>query len=383
MDGFVKYKIPFISPSFPSTQQITEDYERIINLNWYTNFGPYEQQLSDKAGDYISPQIHATTVANATLGIQAAVKALFDVPQSKREVIVASFTFAAGPEVLIAEGYTPVLIDVDHGSWQPSLQAALNYLKHNKQKVAGVLLTNTFGVGNKEIGLWEDLAAEYQLPIIVDSAAGFGSYYSNNEKVGTRGDCEIFSFHATKPFAVGEGGLISSKDPKLITKLRQIQNFGFDETKNIKFIGMNAKLSEFSCAIGLRQLEEFDIRLEARRRTLKTYKELLEPLGFEFQNNDSFSTVPFASVLVPRGINTDAVIHLLGESGIECRRYYAPLHAQSLIKKHSIVVGELDITNDIYSRIIAIPVHDSMKRADIDYVYTHIKKAFHEQKASR
>ena len=175
-----------------------------------------------------------------------------------------SFTFIAVAQAALWTGYRPWFIDIDPDTWQPSAPSARAVLERSRDRVAGILLTNTFGVGNPQIGTWEDLAAELELPIVLDSAAGFGSMYADGERVGGRGACEIFSFHATKPFAVGEGGALVSRDPRLVEQANHFQNFGFAASRASREstqLGMNGKLQEINAAIGLRQLVGLDRRL--------------------------------------------------------------------------------------------------------------------------
>jgi len=133
----------------------------------------------------------------------------------RKKVLLPSFTFAAGAEAILRSGFEPLFIDVDRKSWQPNIEQAEQILTESDD-IAGILLCNVFGVGNTNITEWEKLASKFAKPLIIDSAAGFGSKYFDEEKVGTRGDCEIFSMHATKPFAIGEGGLVVSKNEKLL-----------------------------------------------------------------------------------------------------------------------------------------------------------------------
>lgn len=369
----MKYNIPFIKPTFPSASEVAEDYEKIVESNWFTNFGLYERDFSKKAAGFIAQDIHISTVSNATLGLLIAIRLLFD-RGDKRKVLVPSFTFAAGPEMLIASNLTPVFIDIQRDNWQPNLTQARKYIESNRGDMAGILLCNIFGVGGREVSKWEDLAEEFNLPLIIDSAAGFGSEYEAGERIGARGDCEIFSLHATKPFAVGEGGLISSKDESFIRDVDSFQNFGFNQEKRIGFIGINAKLQELNAAIGMRQLSGLSKRLERRRESLDIYKEVLVGRGYVFQENDDLSTVPFVSVLAKTSLAADKALQALRESGVEARKYYEPLHTQRLLDKYSERAGDLSVTEDVYSRILSLPLHDSMTAEDIRFITNVITK---------
>lgn len=364
----MKYKIPFIKPMFPSASEISEDFSKIVEANWYTNFGPYERNFRNEISDYVGKGVHVVTVANATLGIELAVSALLSKKGAEgKEVLIQSFTFAAGPEVLVRCGFTPVFIDVKKDTWQPDIDQARSYIKNNTGKIAGILLCNTFGVGNPDIARWEALALEHKFPLIIDTAAGFGSRYSSRENVGRRGDCEIFSLHATKPFCVGEGGLVVTRNAELAKTLRNYENFGFDENHEISVIGTNAKLQELNCAIGLRQLKLLDHRLLSRQENLARLKKSLGE-DFSFQANDDMSSIPFASVLINDAKLRDASINNLNEKGVEVKTYYAPLHKQAVLMAYCKLAGELTVTEDIASRIISLPLYETMTHGELKLI---------------
>lgn len=362
----MKYKTPFIKPHFPAPELVAEDYKNIVDSNWFTNFGPFETRFREQAAGYISSESFGVTVPNATLGLELAIRALMKPEGNKKEVIMPSFTFIAGAEALISNGLTPVFVDINPTTWQPSLDLAREYIVQHKDNIAGLLLCNVFGVGNPDIKGWEGLAKEYELPLIVDSAAGFGSLYEDGTKVGSRGDCEIFSFHATKPFAVGEGGLIATKNIALAEKVREMSNFGFNASKEVAYIGTNAKLQELNAAIGLRQLENFSDRLSNRRESLVKYKSLLP--NFQFQQNDERSTIAFVSVKASSGEQAQRIINSLLENGIEARKYYKPLHYENELKKYTKIASTLDVTEDVYASIISLPLHDDMNQEDIKLI---------------
>jgi len=346
---------------------------RIIKSNWYTNFGPFEKKFTEEVAGYVGQGAQVATAANATLGIDLAVRALLVKNQeTDNYVIMPSFTFAAGVEVLVSQGYTPVFIDIDVNTWQPSIKQAKRFVEQNKDKVRGILLCNVFGVGGVEVDDWENFAKMAGLPLIIDSAAGFGSEYKEGVPVGVKGDCEVFSLHATKPFCVGEGALVVSRNAELVARIRKLQNFGFND-QVIEGIGTNAKLQEINCAIGCRQLVGFSKRIQARRRTLVRYKKELSKLGASFQRNDELSAVAFASVVFHTSENAEAVLGALSQNGVEARSYYRPLHFQPIFKDKTKQADSLDVTEMIASRIVSLPVHDNMSEEDQTTIIDTIK----------
>lgn len=338
---------------------VAKDYRLILKNNWFTNFGPFERRLSEELAAYVGHGVQVATVANATLGLMLAIQAFMGEPdKQKNEVLMPAFTFAAGAEMLIRLGFVPVFIDIGMETLQPDLLQAYEYYLKNKKKVAGVLFCNTFGTGTPQIAEWEVFCKKNSLPLVIDSAAGLGSRYVDGSRIGWRGDCEVFSFHATKPFAIGEGGAIMSRKKRQIEKIRQLQNFGFNKNREVEDLGTNAKLPELSCAIGLRQLSELDKRLFKRRQVLDMYKHYLQPQGYAFQSNDSNSSLAFISVIAPSEAIAGQDYKRLLKNGIEVRKYYnPPLHQHQLLRKSAKVASSLRVTDDVCKRILSLPVH--------------------------
>lgn len=346
-----------------------EDYTAIVESNWFTNFGPYEKRLSKESGEYVGAEVFATTVSNCTAGLEIAISDLFTADKAKTKVIMPSFTFVAGAEALVRTNLTPVLIDIDAETWQPNISQARELLSAGNEEFAGILLCNIFGVGNRAVEQWEALSAEFNIPMIIDSAAGFGSSYGRDEYIGGRGDCEIFSLHATKPFSVGEGGLITSRNEQFIERMRSMQNFGFESDRNVHRIGTNAKMQELSCAIGLRQLNLLPEKVSGRQRVYGMYRDILGVKGYTFQDNTELSTVAFVSIVIPDSKEVDLLKEKLVDGGVEARRYYVPaLHQQEMLVSHCETPVSLSVTDNICEKIISLPLYESMTIEDVEYI---------------
>lgn len=367
----MKYKVPFIKPNFPSVLDIAEDYNKILAANWFTNFGPFEQEFSKKLAAYIGEGYFiAATFSSATAGLMASVIAVLGRGDGTRYVVMPSFTFAAGADALIWCGYRPLFVDIEPSSLQMELSSTellVNDPKY-KDKLAAILFCNAFGVGTSNIEDWEKMAEQANLPLIIDSAAGFGSLYTQNKKLGSAGTCEIFSFHATKPFAIGEGGAVVSRNKDLIDSLISIQNFGFDGARNAFSLGFNGKLQEINAAIGLRQLVHFDSRLKGRRQTYSEYRTKLKSDRFAFQDNAENASLCFATVVVKQPTDRDRYLAKLKAAGVEIKTYYSPaLHLQEYFKGTE-SFSALSNTELINSSVVSLPIHDNMNPIDLALV---------------
>lgn len=365
--GLVCEEIPFIRPSYPGSAELAEDFDEIFHANWYTNFGPKERQFARAIGEYLLHDLHVATLANGTMSLIAALHATVGHGTREQYLLMPSFTFVAVAQAALWAGYRPWFIDIDAYTWQPSVSSARGVLERSRDRVAGIVLANVFGVGNPHIGAWEDLAAEWDLPIVLDSAAGFGSAYQDGERVGGRGACEIFSFHATKTLAIGEGGAVVSRDPRLIEQIREFQNFGLG-SQSCKQLGINGKMQEICAAIGLRQLRGLDQRLVSRRNVFNRYRAELCSAGITFQPNADASALCFASACCRSADHKAAVLAGLRRGSIRARDYYnPPQHLQPFFVANSDLARstDLSVTEDICSRIVSLPIHDYMAPNDI------------------
>lgn len=363
----MKYKVPFIKPSFPPEDDVITEYRHIVKSNWYTNFGPYENRFKKSIEDYIGNNVHAITFNNATIGLMAAIVALVGRGDNKKKIIIPSFTFVAGAQAIIWSGYQPSFIDIRRNTFQADHDAAETLI--NKNDVAAIMFCNTFGIGNPEIEKWEKLAKKYNKPLIIDSAAGFGSLYTDGSKVGSKGDCEVFSFHATKPFAIGEGGAIVTKDKSFADRLKKITNFGFTTDRDSDTIATNAKLQEINAAIGILQFKCFDKRLATRRLSYKLYEDGLTSVGFGVIPNANKSSLCFASFMCPEKINRDNLLDYLNSCGVQAKNYYnPPIHMQKYFNTNQ----KLETTEKVAKGIISLPIHDNMPKSLVNYTIDNI-----------
>ncbi len=356
-------RIPFLTPRLPDPSVVAQDYREIFESGVFTNSGPFERRFAGELARWIGGDVDVAVTANATVGIQLACKTLFH--RDRRLVPVASFTAAAVPLALMWSGFEPVLIDIEPGTWQPDLRTAEQVLQREGDNVAGILLTSTFGTPNAAIDAWENMATSFGVPLVIDSAPGFASEYSWGEPLGARGDCEIFSFHATKTMAIGEGGAVVSRDRGFIRQMNQLKNFGFDDDRRSEGLGQNAKLPELASAMGIRQLDLFKDRLTKRHEVLRWYITELESIGCEFQSDGELGVPAFVSVALPSPRHREQLAMKLNEVDVGWRAYFnPPIHGHPAFAELQ-RAGDLAVTADLCARIISLPLDEWLTSADV------------------
>ncbi len=207
------------------------------------------------------------------------------------------------------------------------------------------------------------------MPLLIDSAAGFGACDEDGHSLGLQGDAELFSFHATKPFAIGEGRHArdverrpcSSAWPRLV-------NFGIDENRALtEVLGLNAKLSELHAATGLAVLDRLDDILRARRTRAARVRDALEPRGFEFQHGSERSTWQFIPTLAPSAEGRAAVMREAARRSIEVRRYFTPCHHFGACAAFP-RVGSLAVADALADRMLSLPMANDLSDTDIEQI---------------
>jgi dTDP-4-amino-4,6-dideoxygalactose transaminase len=352
-------KVPFIKPKLPDPDSLADDIKRIYQNNYYSNNGPIYFEFKEALENYLEQDLHCVIVSNATLGLMLAMAAVFGEATAERKfVAVPSFTFSAGPLAIKWCGFEPVFFDINADDTQPSIDSFNRVVDEYGHQLAGVFLINSFGIGNVAIDTWESRLNELSLPCIIDSAPGFGSTYTNGKLLGGKGSCEVFSLHATKPFGIGEGGVISTKDADLADRLESLKNFGFDKDKETVGPGLNAKITELDCAIGLRVLKNYKAVLEDRRQTYHRYEENLANCDVRFLPRAETAAIQFATVLAPAS-SRQAALKALAANGVEARTYYAPaVHTFSYFADCPRV--DLPNTEQLSKSVLSLPVHPQM-----------------------
>ena len=203
---------------------------------------------------------------------------------------------------------------------------------------------------------------------MIDSAPGFASEHPSGQRLGARGDCEVFSFHATKTAAIGEGGAVTARDHRLVEELEQLKNFGYDGTHVVHGTGLNVKLPELASAMGLRQLATLEQRLVRRRAVIDWYHDLFEPLDVRFQVNDRISAPAFVSVELPSSEERSKVTAALDVEQIGWRADDTPPVHRHPAFVDARVASELTVTEQLAGTVLSLPLDEELSRDDVERI---------------
>lgn len=334
---------------------------------WYTNFGPLLRRFeSGVAGLFQSPAPSLTSVSNGTLALELGLAAL-GLPAGSK-VLIPALTFVASASAVLRAGLSPVIADVDPGSWV--LTPAIAREAMRRTRIACVMPVAAFGCP-VPAGEWDAFSEQTGLPVLVDAAGAFG-----NQQAGRR-VVLAFSLHATKALGVGEGGLVVARDAAYVERVRRLSNFGIDiRTGFSEAAGSNAKMSEFHAAVGLAALARWPERSRMRSELHRTYLAALrrECPWLTHQARPEGGVYTILQVALPDGADRGTVAAALAARGIETRAWYLPL-----VPDHpayaSCETADLSVVRSLGPRLLGVPFHPGLGDGEIARICSALASA--------
>lgn len=359
--------IPFLKPKTVPKEDLTKYLAKIDQLRIYSNYGPLNQEFEGKIlQEYFYGDGACVTVNNATIGL---ILAIAQVKRQGKYALMPSFTFSATPLAAQWCGLTPYYIDISPDDWCLDESQLEEVIQKLGDEVAVVIPYAAFGI-QMNLNYYESLL-QRRIPVVIDAASSFGSTKDAQFGKGFGGTV-VFSFHATKSFGIGEGGLVYSGNPDVITGIRQAANFGFSEQRETRQTGLNGKISEYTAAVGLATLNIFDQKIKIREEIRQWYLEAFQAAdlfnsGWKMQFTGEQTVYQFFPLLCPPRKNNQYYVNFLQDAGIQVRTYFSPpCHKQAAFYDHPYI--SLTVTEEISNRILSLPVWEDMEQHQVQRI---------------
>lgn len=285
----------------------------------------------------------------------------------KREVILPSLTFISTAHSIMYNNGIPVFADID-----PETLCIDPYdvSKKISKKTKAILPVHFAGFSANLLDL-KKLSDKNNLQIIEDAAHACGSRF-NHENIGSHSNFVCFSFQPVKNLAMPSGGLIAinQRNSKSIKKeLNSKRWCGIADRKgvnyDIKNLGWNFYMNEFSAAIGLVQLKKLDKLNNIRKKNAKLYsKEINISTKMPYNHDASYH---FFWILVK---NRRFFRKKMLENGIETGIHYKPIHKMSFYKNRT----SLPNTEKICEQLVSLPIHPNLTENNLDRIISNVNK---------
>lgn len=334
----------------------------ILDRGWLSNNGPVAQELEQRVANFLGVK-HCVAMCNGTIALEIATRAL----ELKGEVIVPSYTFIATAHALQWQEITPIFADIDPATHNLDPAAVRRMITPRTTGIIGVHLWGR-ACPIKEL---EGMAKEHGLRLMFDASHGFGCS-RNGLMLGNFGECEVFSFHATKFFNTFEGGAVVTNNDALAEKMRLMRNFGFSGYDNVIYPGTNGKMTEIAAAMGLTNLEHLDDFVAINRRNYQCYRDGISPLyGLSIleyaeseRNNFQYIVMEVAPYFP---LSRDQIVAALHAENILARKYFWPgcHNMQPYLSCYPHAGLVLPNTQQVAERVVVLPTGTSMRTDDI------------------
>lgn len=362
-------KIPVIRSSMPPMEEYMAEIAPLWESRYLSNHGEKARELERRAAEYLGAD-HAVSAVNGHQALELILQAM----ELKGEVITTPFTFVSTVAAIVRCGLTPVFCDIreDDCTLDPEKLEGLI-----TEKTCAILPVHVYGnfCRVEEI---DAIAKKHGLKVIYDAAHAFGATY-RGQGAGSFGDAAMFSFHATKAFHSAEGGLVTCRDAHLTDALWQLQNFGLSGAADVQRVAGNAKLNEFSAAMGLCNLRHLGEYLEGRKRAYLQYLSRLDGIRGVRLNRFAGGVEPnytyFPVWIDPEeaGFSRDDLAEELEKHGIGSRKYFSPAVCD-MAPYRQYDRGQTPIARKAASQVLTLPMYAELTQTEVDEICDVILK---------
>lgn len=387
----------YIVPDMPTADELLPYLRQIDQNRWYSNFGPLVTQFEKKLTQFVlkfdvhaeNAPMHLTTVMTCYHALQLGLK-LFRLPENAN-VLIPAVTFPACPLAVRHVGAEAVLVDIDADNWQLTPKIAKRIAA--EMPVHAVMPVALYGVP-VDAQAWDVFTDETGIPVIIDAAAAFEAQELPKKSLVAH------SMHATKPFCIGEGGILASRNSEWIDEVRCLSNFGTLDRITLKD-GMNAKLTEYAGAVGLAQLDRWAESKQKRNALFTRYQAALAKakLPVSFQPGID-KTIVSALMLQTQTASAAHIAQEMNVRGIFAHRMYLPpLYHHPFLADLKVVNTEgralqgsasldeksalMKNAEHLKHHLFGLPFHNFMGDAEIDYTMRALAEVIEQAPASK
>ncbi|MDX6614377.1 MAG: hypothetical protein QOD75_3563 [Blastocatellia bacterium] len=373
--------LPFALPSI-GEEEIAEVVDT-LRSGWVTT-GPKVKRFETQFSAYTGAS-RAIAVNSCTAALHTALVALGIGPGD--EVIVPTLTFCATANVVIHTGARPVLVDVG-ADFQISPKAIEAAITPNTKAIMPV----HYAGQAVDLDAIYEIADRHSLVIVEDAAHAVGTTYHGlkigSDQLSARYPrlrrATAFSFYANKNMTTGEGGMITTADDELASKMRVLSLHGMSKDAwkrytssgswyyEIVAAGYKNNMTDIAAALGIHQLRRLDGFVEARRRYARIYDEAFgdmhavrTPIAHADRNH-VYHLYAIRLDLDRMTINRAEFIEQLKQLNIGASVHFIPLHLHPFYQaEFGYRRGDLPQAESIYDSVVSLPLYPGMSEDDV------------------
>jgi dTDP-4-amino-4,6-dideoxygalactose transaminase len=356
-------RVPIVRPDLGAEE--ADAAARVVRSGWVMQ-GPevaaFEREFAAAVG-----AANAVAVSSGTAALELALRVLGVGPGD--EVVTVSHSFIATANVVLAVGARPVFVDVEHDT-----------LGMNPARVAAAITPRTKAIlCAHQLGFPCDLAgilaAARGLPVVEDAACALGSEWNGARLGQPHGALACFSFHPRKVITTGDGGMITTADAAIASRLRLLRQHAMsippeardrDPLARESFLepAFNARMTDLAAAIGRPQLRRLDASIAERRRLAAAFiaalddHPVLAPPTVRPGSGPNWQSFP---VFLQPGVSQETTLRWFFDRGISCRRGLTNAHQEpAYAGRDNWSAGPLPVSEHLRAHTLLLPLFHGM-----------------------
>jgi UDP-4-amino-4,6-dideoxy-N-acetyl-beta-L-altrosamine transaminase len=368
----------------------------------YLTQGPIISEFESKFAEYIGSK-YAVAVSNGTAALHLCALALG--VKEGQKVITSPITFAASANCIKYCGGEVVFSDIDPITYLLDITKVRQLLESSPKGTYQGIIPVDFAGRAVNLEEFKNLADEFGLWMIEDACHAPGGYFidkaNQKQNCGNSNfaDLAIFSFHPVKHIACGEGGMITTNNKELYTKLLKLRTHGITKINNefvndIKWaqggentniedhkypgwymemqeLGYNYRLTDFQAALGISQLRRADLGIEKRIEIAEKYNNSFSNCSF-IKGHSGLVKGHAYHLYILEVNNRLGLYNYLKENKIFAQIHYFPCHLMPYYQRLGWKENDLPNAENYYKLCLSLPIFPALTIEEQEYIIEKI-----------
>ena len=355
----------------------------VLESKWLSS-GAKTKEFESEFSKYLSNNALSTGVSSATAALH--ISLIIAGVGKNDEVIISGLTFVADANVVTMLNAEPIFCDVNSlENWNPNIE---DIKEKVTEKTKAIIVVHFAGYPMEDIEDLVQFCNEKNIILVEDVAHAIGGSY-DEKKCGVFGDMACFSFFSNKNLSTGEGGMFVTKNTDYDRQAKLLRSHGMTsmtidrhEGRTISYDvvqpGLNYRIDEIRCALGLVQLSKLDNNNRKRELLVKYYiKSITEKINtitipFIEVSDKAVSSYHIFPILLPEYINRVHVMEGLKLHGIQTSIHYPSFKDFSYYAKYCNY--ELINADEISKRVLTLPLYPGLTFDMIDEIVNSLEE---------
>lgn len=343
-----------------------------VRSGWVSSIGRYIELFENEFAAFCGTK-YALAVSNGTTALHLAMACLN--VRAGDEVIVPDLTFIATANAVAYTGATVVPVDIDSRTLCIDVDAIERAITPRTKAVIPVHL---YGQPASMDAILK-VARARGIAVVEDAAEAHGAE-CDSRRVGSIGDCGVFSFYGNKVITTGEGGMLTTDNPQIYNKARLLRDHAMSDRKRYWHteIGFNYRMTNLQAALGVAQMARIHQFLDKRRQVMVWYRNYLGDLpNIRLNPEERLTKNAYWMVCLEMyGVDEprrEEIMSRLKVAGVDTRPFFYPISDMPMYQR-----ADTPVAHEVSSRGINLPSYTDLSEEDVHYICEAVRRVWTE-----